>query len=78
MTDPNDRILTHECPELDKANKKGRTNFTVECYSAHISSLYSSDPVTRGEFSWKLLNNDDDYYSAEGISYCPYCGKKLK
>ena len=77
MTDPNDIILTHECKGLDKANTKGNTSFTIRYCSSYISIFDSNKPPTRGELSWKLLNNDDDYYSAEYINYCPYCGKKL-
>jgi len=62
---------------MDEANGKTGKGFTVEYSSSHIYTFDSGEPPARGELNWKLLNNDDDYYSAENIHYCPYCGKGL-
>ena len=69
--------LGHKCKEMNIANERDFTEFSVEYYSSYISIFNSNNPPTRGEPSWKLLNNEDDYYSAEHIGYCPYCGMKL-
>lgn len=63
MSKPLDVISEHECEVLEKYNNR--------LHKIHIAIQKYSDG------SWYWIQWNDKRNTANGISYCPYCGQKL-